>query len=202
MSARCAGMMAPHNNRKSQFPTSFFPVPPMLPVPPAFAPPIVHRPLILTFVDPALKLVRAPATGTKQTQGRGETGTRGREMRQTVHMRQRVGRRTPRAAMPGLFPVLPLLPLLCFDPSTQPGTPRWTHHHVTPSKQRTGVEPARNFIPTPSTLVFSVPGLRTRGLTAHYASHRMNRGKISELAARRRSRITNHESRITSHDHV
>src|SRR5271170_6538540 len=31
-------------------------------------------------------------------------------------------------------------------PSTQPGTPRWTHPHVTPSKQKTGVEPARNFI--------------------------------------------------------
>jgi hypothetical protein len=38
-------------------------------------------------------------------------------------------------------------------PSTQTGTPRWTHHHVTSSKQRTGVETARNFIPAPSTIV-------------------------------------------------
>ncbi len=39
-------------------------------------------------------------------------------------------------------------------PSTQTGTPRWTHHPVTHSKQTTGVEPARNSIPTPSTLVW------------------------------------------------
>ena len=38
------------------------------------------------------------------------------------------------------------------DPSTQPGTPQWTHHLVTRSKQRIGVEATRNFIPTPSTL--------------------------------------------------
>jgi hypothetical protein len=37
---------------------------------------------------------------------------------------------------------------LCHDPSTQPGTPRWTHHPVTHSKQSVGVEAARNFIPT------------------------------------------------------
>ena len=45
------------------------------------------------------------------------------------------------------------------DPSTQPGTPRWTHPHVTPSKQKTGVESARN----------SIPALRPSVLAVYFA---------------------------------
>jgi hypothetical protein len=87
-------------------------------------------------------------------QGRNEAGKHGRETRHRMQMTQRMGRRTPRAAAPARFPVLPVpafRPTLDHDPSTQPGTPRWTHHPVTRSKQSVGVEAARNFIPTPST---------------------------------------------------
>jgi hypothetical protein len=44
----------------------------------------------------------------------------------------------------------------------QPGTACWTHPHLTHSKQRTGVEPARNFIPTPSTIAIIDPVVRIR----------------------------------------
>ncbi len=78
-------------------------------------------------------------------------------MRQRMEMTQTVRSRTPGTAEPApLFPVLPVSPLLLrlhHDPSTQPGTPRWTHPLVSRWKQSSRVEPARNFIPAPSTIV-------------------------------------------------
>jgi hypothetical protein len=115
----------------------------------------LHRPLILTFSDSALNLSCARSPGNAKMQGRNQAGKQGREMRQRMQMTQRMGRRTPRAAGPGLFPALPMPlfgPSLDHDPSTQPGTPRWTHHPVTRSKQSVGVEAARNSIPTRRTI--------------------------------------------------
>ncbi len=66
-------------------------------------------------------------------------------------------------------------------PSTQPGTPRWTHPLVSQWKHSSRVEPARNSIPAPST----VPGGQT--------CREQSRACASDVL----SRTTNHESRIT-----
>ncbi len=107
-------------------------------------------------IDSAVSSAHAMQENSQSGQAKmQERMTQKREMRQSMQMKQRMARRSPRAPAPAPFPVLPapvLLSLSCYDPSTQTGTPRWTHHPVTYSKQTTGVEPARNFIPAPSTL--------------------------------------------------
>ncbi len=104
------------------------------------------------------------------------------------------------------------------DPSTQPGTPRWTHPLVSRWKQSSRVEPARNSIPAPWTLVRidpapeslspllpvppfplcfpACPG-RGRAASSHRGAQRL--GLRSHPAARPKPpRITNHESLITA----
>jgi len=161
-------------------------------------------------------------------QGRYQ-GTQGRKMRQTVKTTQMTGRGIPRAAVPGLFPVLPLSPLPPFwspAPSTLGARRKRELYDSLPP--RFPASCLRILIDTPAIRIafnplktraerisnrhYSGPLLgsqATHGLTVLHASHRMNSGKISELAARRRSPITNHQSpitsyqsRITSHDHV
>jgi hypothetical protein len=99
----------------------------------------------------AQNYVSAHSPGKAKMQGRKEAKS---QMRQGM---PRMRRRVPDGAVPGPFPVLPVPPRLRHDPSTQPGTPRWTHHHVSRSKQSIGVEAARNFIPAPSILAVLRP---------------------------------------------
>jgi hypothetical protein len=140
------------------------------------SPPEVHRPLILTFANSVLKLwVRARSPGEAET-----------EMRKRTQMTERMGTRTPRTAAPGLFPMLPAPPLLslsCDDPSTQPGTPRWTHPLVSYWKQSPRVESARNFIPALSTPISLRP-----------------RRSVPLRSLTRSKSLAFHESRITTHE--
>jgi hypothetical protein len=110
--------------------------------------------LTLTVPD-AQNYVGQPQSGQSEEQERKEAKRRRGEMRQKTSITQRMGDRTPRAEVSTLFPVppmSPLLPPLCPAASTQTGTPFWTHHPVTHSKQKIGVESERNSIPAALTI--------------------------------------------------